>query len=531
MTTRKLKRRLQDAYGKAPNPFYFDGDMAYIRAYYDFRRIHQLDPFLIDDTTWNDLDMDQIFKRINPKRCTSGEQYLYYMLRSPCVDEERFLRRKAMIDYAQSDPQRRLRVEVILARLGCSRRADLCRAFYPTRHGYGRLFVYLLLLVALILSVLSLSINVGVGVRATMICLTLNGLVHEFGRRQSQTDYDTVNYIVSMIFAVRKIRKLHDAVLDEQMQEAYACLDRLQAVIHTGGISTEMDTGGMGDAILTVTLLDLIVYEFLKNKFGQCQKDVFTIHEHLGRLDAAISIASYRESVENYSEPELKFEWNSPGQIHAEGLRHPLLQDGVPNALCTDRPILITGSNASGKSTYLKTAALATIMAQSICTALATSYKANAFRIFSSIALRDDLLGGESYYIVETRSLKRILDAAEEHHPIFCVVDEVLRGTNTVERIAASSEVLKTMAEKGILCLAATHDVELCDLLEESYTLFHFEERISEDTILFDYILRKGRASSQNAIALLKLIGFDAKIVERARERVNMYHTTRSWQK
>lgn len=531
MTTRKLKRRLQDAYGKAPNPFYFDGDMDYIRAYYNFRRINVLDSYLIDDTTWNDLDMDRVFKRINPKRCTSGEQYLYYMLRSPCVDEKRFLRRKAMIDYAQSNSQRRLRVEVILARLGCTRRADLCRAFYPTQHGHGRLLVYLLLLVALILSVLSLSINVGVGVRATIICLTLNSLVHEFGRRQSQTDYDTVNYIVSMIFAVRKIRKLHDAVLDEQMQEAYACLDRLQAVIHTGGISTEMDTGGMVDAFLTVTLLDLILYEFLKNKFGRCQRDVFTIHEYLGRLDAAISIASYRESVENYSEPELQFTQSPTGRIHAEGLRHPLLQNAVPNDLITEHPILITGSNASGKSTYLKTAALAAIMAQSICTVLATSYKANAFRILSSIALRDDLLGGESYYIVETRSLKRILDAAEEHHPIFCVVDEVLRGTNTVERIAASSEVLKTMAEKGILCLAATHDVELCDLLEESYTLFHFEERISEDTILFDYILRKGRASSQNAIALLKLIGFDAKIVERARERANMYIATKSWQR
>lgn len=180
---------------------------------------------------------------------------------------------------------------------------------------------------------------------------------------------------------------------------------------------------------------------------------------------------------------------------------------------------------------YLKTAALATIMAQSICTTLATSYKAKAFRIFSSIALRDNLLGGESYYIVETRSLKRILDAAEAHHPIFCVVDEVLRGTNTVERIAASSEVLQAMAEKRILCLAATHDVELCDLLQESYTMFHFEERVSEDTILFDYMLCKGRASSQNAIALLKLIGFDAKVVERARERANMYIATRSWQK
>ena len=513
---------------KVPDPYYFDGDMNYIRAYYDFRRDNGLDPFLIDEITWHDLDMDRVFKRINPKRCTSGEQYLYYMLRSPAVDAASYEQRKDLIHYAQADPERRLKVETILARLGCTRRADLCRAFYPSEHGIGMLLLYLACLLLFLASILCAI--AGVNFYLLFLAIFLNCFVHEFGKRRSQRDYDTVNYLVNMVFAMRKLRKLHDAELDKHMQPAYESLDRLQAVIRTGGVSTGMDSGGVEDVILTVTLLDLIAYEYLKNKLGRCHDDVFTIHEYLGRLDAAISIASYRASLGLYSEPDIDFDNEIGNFIHSEDMLHPLLSDPVPNDCVTEKPILITGSNASGKSTYLKTVALAAIMAQSICTVLAKTYEGKAFRVFSSMALQDDLLAGESYYIVETRSLKRILDAAKENNAILCVVDEVLRGTNTVERIAASSEVLQAMANAGLLCLAATHDIELCDLLCGSYGLYHFEEQVGENEMLFDYVIREGKATSRNAINILQLIGFDQRIVDNAHEKATLYLKTGVWQ-
>lgn len=519
---------LRASYGKAPDPYYFDGDMNYIRAYYDFRRDNGLDPFLIDEITWHDLDMDRVFKRINPKRCTSGEQYLYYMLRSPVLDAASYEQRKDLIHYAQEDPERRLKVETILARLGCTRRADLCRAFYPSEHGIGMLLLYLACLLLFLASILCAI--AGVNFYLLFLAIFLNCFVHEFGKRRSQRDYDTVNYVVNMVFAMRKLRKLHDAELDKHMRPAYESLDRLQAVIRTGGVSTGMDSGGVEDAILTVTLLDLIAYEYLKNKLGRCHDDVFTIHEYLGRLDAAISIASYRASLDHYVEPIIDFDNEIGNYIHSEDMLHPLLSDPVPNDCVTEKPILITGSNASGKSTYLKTVALAAIMAQSICTVLAKTYEGKAFRVFSSMALQDDLLTGESYYIVETRSLKRILDAAKENNAILCVVDEVLRGTNTVERIAASSEVLQAMASTGLLCLAATHDIELCDLLNGSYGLYHFEEQVGENEMLFDYVIREGKATTRNAINLLQLIGFDKQIVDNAHEKADRYLETGVWQ-
>ena len=529
MRTKKLRQKLRNSFGKVPDPHYFAGDMDQIRAYSDYCRDHGMDRFQIDDTTWHDLDMDRLFQRINPRRCTAGEQVLYHMLRTPSLDPEGFGRRKEGIDYAQKDPERRLMAEVILARLGCSRRADISVVFAPEEHGWGRLFFYLGCLLMLLASIVWAILYPEEGFRAVMLSALINCYIHEFGKRRSQRNYDTVNYAVSMVFALQKLRKLGDKELDALMQPAYESLDHLQAVIRTGGVSTRMDSGGWEDAVLTVTLLDLITYEFLKSKLGRCREDVLTIYEYLGWLDASISIASYRASLDVYTVPILDFDGSHAGFIHAQGIRHPLLSDPVPNDCVTERPMLITGSNASGKSTYLKTAALSAVMAQSICTVPADSYRGRAIRIFSSMTLKDNLLSGESYYLAEIRAIKRILDAAGENTGILCVVDEVLRGTNTAERIAASGEVLRAMSDAGILCIAATHDIELSELLQDSFALYHFEEQIIDCAMLFDYRIREGRSTSRNAIRLLELFGFDRRITANANDKIDRYLETGQW--
>ncbi|MBE6989909.1 MAG: hypothetical protein E7426_04080 [Ruminococcaceae bacterium] len=529
MGRRRTRKRLEAMYGQIPDPHYFHGDMAYIRTYSDFRREQKMDSFWIDDITWNDLDLDEVFLRINPGLSSSGEQFLYHMLRTPAVTAEEYEFRRSLIDLMGREPELRLRTQLILARMGCIRRADLCRAFSPAAHGAGMLLVYLALLLGLAAAAISLACGWAYGLQALFLMLVVNSLTHELARRRVQSDLDTVNYTVSMVFALHRLRRLRSPLLDVHLSPAYRDLDRLRAVLRTGGVSTARDDT-MADVIATFTLVDLIAYEFLKNKLSRCHREIFSVHEHLGRLDAAIAVASYRQSVAFYTEPELTFGPADVPAVRAAGLVHPLLTDPVPNDLITDRSLLITGSNASGKSTYLKTAALAALMAQSLCTVLAESYRADAFYIYSSMAISDDLLAGESYYIAETRSLKRILDSAAACSPIFCVVDEVLRGTNTVERIAASSEVLRSMTGGDILCLAATHDVELCALLEDRYRLFHFEEQVDEREMVFDYLLRQGPATSRNAINLLRLMGFDEGIVRRAHESANHYLATGTWQ-
>ena len=211
---------------------------------------------------------------------------------------------------------------------------------------------------------------------------------------------------------------------------------------------------------------------------------------------------------------------------------HPLLDNPVKNSISTKHGVLLTGSNASGKSTFLKTAALNAILAQTIHTCMADTYLAPLFHVYSSMSLRDDIEGGESYYIVEIKALKRILDAAESgRQPVLCFVDEVLRGTNTVERIAASTQILKSLGGSGILCFAATHDIELTDLLKDEFDNYHFEEDVQEGDVVFNYKLLPGKATTRNAIKLLELMGYAPEIIQRANAQAEYFMETGEWER
>ena len=112
---------------------------------------------------------------------------------------------------------------------------------------------------------------------------------------------------------------------------------------------------------------------------------------------------------------------------------------------------------------------------------------------------------------------------------MLCAIDEVLRGTNTIERVAASAEILKALERPGTLCLIATHDAELCALSGGRYQLTHFEETVSDTEISFDYKLKPGPAETRNAIHLLKLMGFDDTIVKAAHHQADEYVRTGKW--
>ena len=131
---------------------------------------------------------------------------------------------------------------------------------------------------------------------------------------------------------------------------------------------------------------------------------------------------------------------------------------------------------------------------------------------------------------MEIRAIKRILDiAAEGEHKVLCFVDEVLRGTNTVERIAASTEILKSLSGENVICFAATHDVELTQLLENQYDNYHFEEEIVDNDVCFNYRLLTGKATTRNAIKLLAVMGYEADIIEQANQRAEGFMQTGQW--
>ncbi|MBQ8044206.1 MAG: DNA mismatch repair protein MutS [Clostridia bacterium] len=281
------------------------------------------------------------------------------------------------------------------------------------------------------------------------------------------------------------------------------------------------------DYVKMIFHVDIIKFYSMLEVLKKNQDAIKDVYEVIGRIDTCIAIASYRESLEYWSEPKLK---NSNSiEYKVEEVYHPLISKAVSNSISEKKSVLLTGSNASGKSTFIKTLAINAILSQTIYTSASRSYEAPFYQIYTSMALRDDLISGESYYMVEIKSLKRIITAKHEDRPILCFVDEVLRGTNTLERISASAHILTHIAHDKAMCFAATHDIELTKILSKDYKNYHFQEKIMDNDVKFDYKLYDGETKSRNAIKLLKMIGYSDEIVDKASNMANNFLESGNW--
>ena len=188
----------------------------------------------------------------------------------------------------------------------------------------------------------------------------------------------------------------------------------------------------------------------------------------------------------------------------------------IANDIKQKKNVILTGSNASGKSTFIKSVAINLILAQTIFTCTAESACVPRCGVITSMAVRDDLASGESYYIREIKYLKRMTECVKQGRLLFLAIDEILKGTNTKERIAASKAVLRYFNEKNCMLIVATHDVDLAEAFDGLYENFYFCEKLDEEDIIFDYTIHKGICRSSNAIKLLSVIGFPDEIVNSA---------------
>ena len=202
-------------------------------------------------------------------------------------------------------------------------------------------------------------------------------------------------------------------------------------------------------------------------------------------------------------------------------MTHPLMEQGVPNSVRVDgRNILLTGSNMSGKSTFIRTLGVNAVLARTIHTVFAESWHAPLLEVRSSIGRADSLLDGTSYYRAEVDAVGAFFQAAGRDQRLI-LIDELFRGTNSIERIAAARAVLAELDRGDAIVVIATHDVELLELLP-SYAPYHFREEVRDGALTFDYRLHDGACSTRNALAILELAGYPGTVVDEARRTAGM---------
>lgn len=539
---------LRNNYGVLPErEEYTQEELKRIASYY---KAHQQEGFSVDDITWNDLNMDSVFKELNYTYSAAGEEYLYYLLRTPIqgVEENtdaykaRMEKLEKHIAYFAKKEDMRIQYQILFAQIGKTGKYSIYDYL-----GYldllndrdNKKYYFDILLIVFAAMVMLYSVQIGI---LFLITAVSHNMITYFKERKEIEPYITsFGYILRLMREAEEIEKNPAEAFGEEiaaLRECRKAMGKFKAGSAVIMSSPRMNTNGdplgiVMDYVRMIFHVDLIKFN---NMLSEVRRNTETIDRMLtviGYMETTIAIGCYRASGKSYCLPELA----AGAGLTAENVYHPLIEEPVKSSIRIvkgngmNQGVLITGSNASGKSTFLKTIAINAILAQTIHTVLADAYKAPCYRIMSSMALRDDLSGGDSYYIVEIKALKRILNGIEEKgNPVLCFVDEVLRGTNTVERIAASTQILKSLAKKNVICFAATHDIELTYLLENIYANYHFEEEINGDDIVFNYQLKKGRATTRNAIKLLGVMGYDRSLIEKAERQAENFMKNGVWE-
>ena len=295
----------------------------------------------------------------------------------------------------------------------------------------------------------------------------------------------------------------------------------LRQIVRIAGAAGVQQSHLLGFLVNILVPWDLFFADWL-NRYKASAKATLPVWIHTWYdLEALCALATH-----SYLNPDNTFpEIVPPGGpiLQARALGHPLLPvaERVHNDFSFDTAgdiALITGSNMSGKSTFLRTLGVNLCLAYAGAAVHAEELRTMPLRLFTCIQVADSVTDGISYFYAEVRRLKALLAAlnAEQEAPLLFLIDEIFRGTNNHERLAGSRSYIKALAKGRGVGVISTHDLELVGMADEVPGIhnFHFREEISDGRMVFDYRLRPGPCPTTNALKIMRMAGLPVTSVE-----------------
>jgi len=477
-------------------------------AQYHAYRDHYNEQSFIDDKTWSDLNMDTLFHKINFNFTAIGEMRLYATLRGMFK-----VNQTSLINKFKDNKVFRLNVSYILSKIGKNVYPLFPDQMLPTKRNILLMFCPLLPFIGFAFIFLIPS-------KGILICLTfmiLNAILSFKLKKSYDQDLKSIFYTANVIKQSQALSKI------ESTPAISVDFTHFKASRRFSGLLARVESQDMASSIIMfiklVFMIDYVLFHLIQRSYFKYQEEVMACYDYISILDNHYSIAMYQHTLTHYCYPKINHNING---LQMKSIIHPLLdeENAIANTIDISNHILLTGSNASGKSTFMKAVALNLILAQSIQTATAHSFIYQPGYVMTSMANADDVLSGDSYFMSELKSIRRLFNT-HQCNKIYCFIDEIFKGTNTTERIAASESVLSYLDnQKAYQVIAATHDVELSTLLENTYNNYHFNESIQENSIFFDYKIKPGKANTRNAIELLRITQFPIDIYQRAQQNI-----------
>jgi len=511
---KKLIKYLRNIWGK-PIDKYRDLDL--IASYHNMLN-QKWNETTVDKKTWNDLDFDSIFEKIDRNISSIGQQYLYHLLHKYESNESVLKKRFGLVSCLKVNQEIREKIQLNLFGLtGVSSNFIaylVLNRTLPNTKFYPLFYLCSIVSVALLLLISINGIFLFVALAVLLTNLILNKI---FSKKIYEyfTGFSSLNSLLISAISISKI--MTDIKIDEieflkKKRKALTSLKKKLGYL-------VIDKEALNEFALVIIeylnmflLFDIIAYYRSVNTLLKNQNDIREVFESVARLDSSISIASYLEEIPFYSNPI----FNNSEVISFQNLYHPLIKDAVPNTMeKMNNSVLITGSNMSGKTTFIKTVGINFILSQTLYFSLSNKIYIPKLIVKSAIRRNEDLIEGKSYFFIEIESLNKFIKYSEVKNKYLFLIDEIFRGTNTIERLAGSTAVLKYL-DLNNKVFVTTHDVELQDLLNNNFKMYHFSEQIENDKFYFNYKIEEGPCSSGNAIKLLEIMNYPNSIISEA---------------
>ncbi|WP_456376270.1 MutS-related protein [Lutibacter sp.] len=514
----KLRVYFLKNWGKSKEKEYFN---FYVIKQYFENNLHKKQAYyIITERISIDLDINELFKFIDRTSSKIGQQYLYYKIRT--IESIKELKKFELLSNVfLTNKKLRIKCQLILSKLNSENSYDLEKLINnkpidkPTylKYIYASSFTSVLLLILGFFNPLFFLFLLPI--------FFVNTIFHYKNK-------ENVTYYISAVNQLSKALKVSkELLLFDELKLHFSDLSFIKKV---STIQTKTEFIGFEKQLTNeYALFFWLIIELLKIQFmieylvfysfvGSITKEkesIDKLFQFIGEVDSAISVASLKSgNLEN-----CKPKFTSNKHIYTKEITHPLIKNCIANDINLDnKSLLLTGSNMSGKTTFIRTIAINSILAQTLNICFAKEYSAPFLKVYSSVRITDDLLEDTSYYLKEVLIIKELIEASKDTNPCLFVLDEIFKGTNTIERVSGGKAILSFLNKENHIVLVSTHDIELTDLLEkENYELHHFSENIENDELFFDHKLKTGKLKTRNAIKILELYKYPTEIITEAR--------------
>lgn len=485
----------------------------FIRLRDEYELVKNEESHLIGDQTWHDLEMDTLFSEMDQTKTYAGSLMLYKSLRETKSNEEEIKRVGKELDIFIDNPSIREHIQVALAKLGLHDLSGML--YFLDRTLYFEPIYKALAYIFTIMPFISLAAVIFLG--KNMFYLLAISLLSNFILNLVFTKYILINknhftVVRSMIISASKIGQIEHSGLSSFTAPLKELSKRCRnIVVKSSGLKfLENDPTGLAVYIDMIFMVSIRTFFRIIDLINTHQKDLVEIYKLVGRADALAGMASYRSSLKEYCRPVFN---NKNKFLELEEAFNPLVDNYVKNSIKIDNEnIYLTGSNMSGKSTFLRSVGVNVLLAQTFDFVFCEKYNGAFMKIYSSISRNDDILQGKSYFLAEAEIVLDMINQSNDNITSLILIDEIFRGTNTKERIEASVGVLNYFAKQNAIVFVATHDLEIKDKADSSYKNYHFGENVGEHGIEFDYKLKEGTTVVGNALKILKYLGYPNEI-------------------